>query len=263
MTSSDRSDIVLGILAGLGICAVLYAIAHFGFGWLPPQPLTRPPSISAPSTNGWHDVMRGAIRHADFRNEPATADAHRLADWIATSHDAGDREFVMIDKRDAKIYVFDANARLEASAPVLLGAALGDDTAPGIGTRPLELVRPEEKTTPAGRFVGEPGHNARNEDVVWVDYDAAVSMHRVLTTNPAERRLERLATPTNADNRISFGCINLPKAFYEERIQPLFAKRRAIVYVMPDTKRLEDVFALGDSASIARGMHATQVVAAH
>src|SRR5206468_1038865 len=83
-----------------------------------------------------------------------------------------------------------------------------------------------ERSTPAGRFVGERGHNARGEDVVWLDYDAAVSMHRVLTSNPEERRLERLATPTSDDKRISYGCINVPVDFYETYIQPMFATQR-------------------------------------
>ena len=35
------------------------------------------------------------------------------------------------------------------------------------------------------------GVNASGEDILWVDYDNAISMHRVRPTNPAERRLER------------------------------------------------------------------------
>ena len=88
----------------------------------------------------------------------------------------------------------------------------------------------------------ERGRNARGEDVVWIDYDAGVSMHRVLTTNPKERRLERLSTPTVEDNRISYGCINVPVAFYETQVRPVFASRRALVYVLPDVKPVRDVF---------------------
>ena len=73
-------------------------------------------------------------------------------------------------------------------------------------------------------------------------YDAAVSMHRVLTTNPAERRLERLATPTHEDNRVSYGCINLPKAFYEDVLAPTVRSGGAIIYVLPETRPLHQVF---------------------
>jgi len=253
---SDRSEIVQGILAGLLVSVVVLAIGRYGLGWFKPAtpalPMTpnstvlaEPGSRTAPPANA---ARPRVVRHPDFHGERAAPDVHRLAQWIAATGDAGDAEFVIIDKQHAHIFVFDRDVALRASAPVLIGAAIGDDTVPGIGERPLDKVLPEEKTTPAGRFVGERGHNARGEDVVWVDYDAAVSMHRVLTTNKKERRLERLATPTTADNRISFGCINLPKAFYEEYVGPIFAQHRAIVYIMPDVKRLEDVFPIGGEA---------------
>ena len=74
-------------------------------------------------------------------------------------------------------------------------------------------------------------------------------MHRVRTTNAKERRLERLATATVEDNRISFGCINVPAAFYNTHIRPVFAKRRAIVYVLPEIKTLQQVFKSYDVAA--------------
>lgn len=165
-----------------------------------------------------------------------------MADWIADSRDNENADFIVVDKRDAKAYVFDANARLRGASPVLLGAAVGDESVPGIGSRPIAEVRPEERTTPAGRFVAERGRNLKGEDVVWVDYDAAVSMHRVRATKPAERRLERLATPTVDDNRISYGCINVPVAFYETYVSPTVATHRAIVYVLPEGKPVQQVF---------------------
>ncbi len=91
----------------------------------------------------------------------------------------------------------------------------------------------------------ERGHDPRGEDVVWVDYAAGISMHRVLTTKPHEHRLERLESPTIEDNRISFGCINLPVAFYETLVKPAFESQRAIVYILPEVKALQDVFGAG------------------
>ena len=79
--------------------------------------------------------------------------------------------------------------------------------------------------------------------ILAVDYDAAVSMHRVRAANAAERRLQRLATPTPADNRISYGCINVPAAFYDGRIRALFAPpRRGVVYLLPETMPLATLF---------------------
>ena len=183
-----------------------------------------------------------AASHADFKAEAPSPAVRHLADWVAVSNDNGDAEFVIVDKKTATVYVFDSTATLTGSTPVLLGAALGDDSVPGIGERPIADVKFEERTTPAGRFVGERGRNVQGEDVVWVDYDAAVSMHRVRANNPTERRLERLATLSADDNRISYGCINVPAAFYDAQIRPIFAKRTAVVYVLPEVKSLQQVF---------------------
>ena len=188
----------------------------------------------------------GAIRLADFRGEQPTPDARLVANWVTATHDNRQNAFVIVDKKDARVYVFGPDGKLRDSAPALLGSARGDDSFPGIGDKPLELVRPEEKTTPAGRFKAEPGRNATNEDVVWVDYDAAVSMHRVRPLVAQERRLERLASLTTDDNRISFGCINLPVTFYENVLNPTVHKYGAIIYVLPDVKSVQQVFGAYD-----------------
>jgi len=230
----------LAAVSAVGLAAILV-----GHPWQrPPGPAVSEPQAASPPTR------------ADFAGHAATPSAHRVADW-ATATDAGGGPFIIIDKPAAAIYVFDGEGRVRGSAPVLLGAAIGDDTVPGIGDKPLDKVLPEEKTTPAGRFIGEPGRNARGEDVVWVDYDAAVSMHRVITFNPAERRLERLRTPSIEDNRISYGCINIPVDFYEAYVRPAYAQRNAVVYVLPDVKPLDEVFPLGDDGNVGQWQHPT------
>ncbi|MES2362859.1 MAG: hypothetical protein V4646_13830 [Pseudomonadota bacterium] len=181
-------------------------------------------------------------RYADFSGEPASDDARFVANWVADSGDNRNLSFVIIDKKNTRVFVFDAAGKILGATPVLLGAAPGDDSVTGIGKRPIAEVRPEERTTPAGRFMGEPGRNASGEDVVWVDYDAAVSMHRVRIVDPKERRLERLATPGTDDNRISFGCINVPVAFFENVLSPVFKARYGMVYVLPEVKSVREVF---------------------
>ena len=181
----------------------------------------------------------------DFGGVDATANALELVRWIAHTGDNAGMPFVLVDKPAARLHVFNANASLRDITPVLLGFAPGDDTVPGIGSRPVEQVKPHERTTPAGRFVGHLGHNLTGEDVVWVDYDAAVSMHRVRPTlQPKERRAERLASATIDDNRISYGCINVPAAFYEAQLKPVFSTMSAVVYVLPEHKSLSEVFGL-------------------
>jgi hypothetical protein len=91
--------------------------------------------------------------------------------------------------------------------------------------------------------VAQTGRNLRGEDVIWVSYADAVSIHPVLLNRPDERREERLATPTVEDNRVSYGCINVPTAFFEASVRPLLG-RRTIVYVLPETRELDAVFAM-------------------
>jgi hypothetical protein len=75
--------------------------------------------------------------------------------------------------------------------------------------------------------------------VVWVDYDAAVSMHRIIKV---PERLKSLASPEVEDNRMSFGCINLPDAFYEKALRPA-VDSGTVIYVLPETRPLQQTFA--------------------
>jgi hypothetical protein len=144
------------------------------------------------------------------------ASARAFADSVVRAGDAGGRAFAIVDKPGATVWVFDRQGQLLERSAVLVGQAPGDVAPPDIGTRPLSKVRPSEKITAAGRYVTEPGRNAQGEDIVWLDYDAALSMHRVRNV-PGEHRPERLRTPGTADKRISFGCINVPTRFYDAR----------------------------------------------
>lgn len=247
-----RADLLAGLKQGVLLAAGALVLT------LPPAGLatlrTKPPAVSAIA--GPID-RAGPFHPADFDSHRASADARFIADWAADSADSHGLPFVVLDKRDARVFVFAADGRLIDSSPVLLGATPGDDSVEGIGTRPMTLVRQEEKTTPAGRFVAAAGHNASGEDVVWVDYGAAVSMHRVRMVDPKERRLERLASSNPADRRISYGCINVPVAFFESVIWPLLGSSAAVVYVLPETRRVTEVFAGAYDASMksARAQH--------
>ena len=180
---------------------------------------------------------------ADFKLEPASAEASSLADWIVGSGDNQRLPFVIVDKRGAKVFVFDTDGSLRGASAALLGQSSGDDSAPGIGTRKLADIKPEERTTPAGRFVASLGHNLHGGEILWVDYDAAISLHPVVTSNPREQRLQRLASATISDNRISYGCINVPLKFYQSVVSPAFRQSDGIVYILPETRPASAVFA--------------------
>jgi hypothetical protein len=180
----------------------------------------------------------------EAKNEVSqSAAATRVADWIAASGDNGALPYIIVDKNNAALFLFDAKGKPLGGVPVLIGVAVGDDATPGIGSKNLAEIGPAEKTTPAGRFLAKFGLAAGRQKVLWVDYATSVALHPIPTTvSPKERRRQRMLSPTSDDNRITFGCINVPTAFYSKRVRPLFLKKGGYVYVLPDTKPLEVVF---------------------
>jgi hypothetical protein len=182
---------------------------------------------------------------ADFGAVQPTPDARRMADWVVGRRDNGRLPFMVLDKRDARLYVFEAGGRLLDQTPVLLGSAHGDETYPGIGDVPIAQVKPYQRTTAAGRFVTRPGLDADHTDVVWLDYDAALAMHRVINKVKSEHRLQRIASDNPKVRRISWGCINIPIAFFDTYVSPVFGKRSGVTYVIPERKSFAEVFEQG------------------
>lgn len=165
-----------------------------------------------------------------------------LTNWVLASGDNHGLPFVLIDKVGAHVFAFDADGKFVSAAPALLGIARGDDSAPGVGKRKLSAIKVDDRTTPAGRFAAKLGRDGAGHNVLWIDYANAISLHAVVTSNKKEHRLQRLNSASVDDNRISFGCINVPGKFYAKVVRPLFMKSSGIVYILPETKPLNEVF---------------------
>ena len=183
------------------------------------------------------------VKRANLKQETASTEARQIADWVVDSGDNKHMPFVILDKKEAKVYVFHSNGGLRGAAPVLLGITVGDDSFPGVGNKPLSQVKPEEKTTPAGRFLAASDKNIKGADIVWIDYDSSVSFHAVVKGKPEERRSERLTSALPSERRISFGCVNVPVNFFKTTLLPSFKKSDGMVYVLPETRAVNQVFA--------------------
>ena len=181
-------------------------------------------------------------KRANFEREDKSRDTQHVADWVVDSGDNHGMVFAIVDKKDAKVYVFDADGQLRGAAPALLGLGVGDDVVPGIGQRKMSEVRPKERITQAGRFISSLAINLHGKDILWLDYETSLSLHRVITTRPQDRRPERLATPTPRDNRISFGCINVPVKFFDNVVSPTFTGTSGVVYVLPEIRSNSEIF---------------------
>ena len=173
---------------------------------------------------------------------PRSEAASRLIGWVAAARDNAGLPYIVIDKRTASLFLFKADGEFVGQTPVLIGVGIGDESSPGVGAKSLAEIGPAERTTPAGRFVAKFGLAFGRQRVLWVDYADSVALHAVITTNKKEHRVARLLSPTPDDNRISFGCINVGTHFYAKTLRPLFQKKGGIVYILPDTKPLDDVF---------------------
>src|SRR4030095_10795282 len=114
-----------------------------------------------------------AADRANFQQQPASREARQVADWAVHSRDHGGMPVVIVDKVHSRVFVFDGKGDLLGAAPALLGLAQGDHSVPGIGQRKMSSIRPEERTTPAGRFVATLARSLQGDDILWVDYDAA------------------------------------------------------------------------------------------
>jgi hypothetical protein len=189
------------------------------------------------AASGAPSAARGI--QADFSGTAASADAHLVADWIVRSGDNRGLSFIVVDKANAELFLFDAGGSIRAATPVLLGLGLGDDSPPGIGAQKLSTMKPADQITPAGRFVAARGLNLAGQDILWVDYEAAISLHRASDRKPgltAKSRTDRLESATTLDNRASHGCINVSVPFYDDFIRPAFDGTAGIVYVLPETR---------------------------
>lgn len=251
-------SILLGALAGTAFLLPA-AAAPNSPSLVTPDPLAGPrdtASVSAPVESQVAPVQ--LVRLANFGQEAPSSESRKLADWVVDSGDNGKLPFMIIDKVQARVFMFDEQGQLRGAASALLGLAVGDHTVPGIGQRKLSSILPSERTTPAGRFVASLDRDIHGKELLWVDYDSALSLHRVVTGQPKERRSERLATPSPLDNRISFGCINVPAKFYDTVVSPSFTGTNGIVYILPETRPAREVFGSYEVQDASRNQASTR-----
>lgn len=168
-------------------------------------------------------------------SQALTSATRKFAAQVLATGDHSQQPFAIVDKRAAVLALFSADGQLLGSSSVLLGSVVGDHPVPGVGDRAQTgHLWPGDATTPAGRFDSAPGHNKAGEDVVWLDYDLALAIHRLRPGAAQADRARRLAAQAPASQRVSAGCIVVPVAFYELVVQPLLGRRAGVVYVLPE-----------------------------
>jgi hypothetical protein len=175
------------------------------------------------------------------RLQAASPEVLATAQWIAASKDNAGLPFAVVDKVNARVYAFTPFAQLKATAPVLLGMGVGDKALVSQDA-PMSAITPDKRITPAGRYVAYLVTDVHGKEILNIDAKNLISMHIVAKGTPAQRRAERLASVGSDDNRISFGCINVPPAFFTTIIDPDFKPARGIVYILPEKTTAAQLF---------------------
>lgn len=188
----------------------------------------------------------------DLALPSASAEVKQLVRWVIDSGDNARLPFLLIDKVNARVFVFNPAGQLQGDAPALLGMARGDRLlAPNTAT--MEQMPPKVRITPAGRFVSRLAIDSLGKELLVLDYEASISLHAVVKGTRKERRAERLNSPTSQDNRISYGCINVPQTFYTSIVSPAFTRTKGIVYVLPETGPASALFGFNPADALASG----------
>lgn len=199
--------------------------------------------VSACHAAGVAGAAQRAGHRVDFGEVTASADARYLAQWVVDSRDNDGKPFAVVDKKDARMFVFGPAGQVVGATPVLLGLAFGDHAVAGTGALLPSRIPAADRTTPAGRFETQPGFNLTGEDVIWFDYDAGLAIHRLRPDAARVSRQRSLDTAAPDAHRVSAGCVVVPVVFYLNVLRPTLATGRAVVYVLPETRPVRELFA--------------------
>lgn len=142
--------------------------------------------------------------------------------------------YYIVDKPTATIYAIDKNGKEISSSPVIIGKA-------GERANTADMSKPKEgevTTTPAGRY--DIGHEDINEEDLSLYHGMVLSLYntdalKIHITYPYEyiKRTDALKTKTVADNRISWGCINVPESFWISSVAP-YTENGSTIFITPD-----------------------------
>ena len=222
----------------------------------PPEPIVvaaplPPPPPPAPIPLEFSGDQKAAPLPAPMdRLQFASAEVLETVQWIAASKDNAGLPFVVVDKVNAQVYAFTPHAQLKATTPVLLGMGAGDKVLVSPDA-PMSAIPPDKRITPAGRYPSKLVKDNHGKIVLLVDGPNLITMHIVVKGTPVQRRTERLLSAATNDNRVSYGCINVPPAFFTTIIDPDFRRAQGLVYILPEKTTPAQLFGFQPAAVTA------------
>jgi len=144
--------------------------------------------------------------------------------------------FMVADKPNGMLHIFKEDGSHALSDPTLYGKDTGDVM------EAVSSLKGGAKITPAGKFTlkARASTYAGGQELILVeskDYTGYIAIHAADTSDASENRLGRLDTPSAADNRVSYGCINTKHDTFINEIAPNIANLDGgMVFVVPDAQ---------------------------
>jgi hypothetical protein len=154
----------------------------------------------------------------------------------------GDQNFLMIDKAQGKIIVFQ-RGQATFSGAALTGENPADHMPDDAWGKPFSALRDVKyKITPAGRYTVSSGYDRAYgttldvNEVQGEDWDIAI--HRVWLGAPREHRDVRLTTQGGQDKHITYGCIDVDSATMQELLRRVPNEKKIPLYILPADESL-------------------------
>lgn len=144
--------------------------------------------------------------------------------------------YLLLDKPTCTTYVIGLDKKEVGHCTTLLGTTMGEE--PNVITDLDGNRYTQTTTTPAGKYkVGHEG--ICKEDLITYDgrilniYGSGSVCIHIVYPGEYPERMKRLKSPTLIDNRISYGCINVTKEFWDKCIAP-YIDEGSIIMITPD-----------------------------
>lgn len=188
----------------------------------------------------------------DFKEVAVPGYIQQVADNRMRAHP--NKPIVIVDKQMGLTYMIDANGVLAGKSASLTGKTKGDfRSEEAKKTASVESIAEKDKVTEAGMFEGALKKSEDYGRVITLQEfnNYSVALHQTYLKKPAERRQERLESATPEDNRISFGCINVPNEFMQNVVLKSipYGMTRFPIVVIPESKSIQAFWPSEDFAS--------------
>jgi hypothetical protein len=184
--------------------------------------------------------------------EKMSALAKSVYERMAPVAEKSGKAFIIADKPNGMIHAFNADGSVIVQDAALYGKDMGDFMGES-------SLRGGPKVTPAGQFTMKVSKWDSYVGGYTLDlsesYDGTgyIAVHAAYVGNEQENRLGRLASPTAADNRISYGCINTSHETFLNSFLPNIDKfNGGMALVLPDNEALAESMFTGATESVQR-----------